>query len=180
MSAAPIQLDFVRTAPASRWRWLLLALAVALLLPVSDAGLEALEQRDAAQERLERAQRHDQQRQRRAGAAERAPDPQDLAGAQRANAMIDQLTVPWDELFATLEGTDTRGVAVLSLTPNARDRSLRLAGEARSLDELFAYVSRLAQRPALAQVHLLGYSTVVKNGVSLVSFTLAASWKAVP
>ena len=46
--------------------------------------------------------------------------------------------------------------------------------------ELLAYVDRLAARPELRQVHLLGYNTVQRDGVSAVSFTLAASWRQLP
>ena len=180
MSTPPLHFDFMRAAPVPRWRWALLAAAAALLVPVSNAYQEAAAQREQAQLRVDVAERQAKQRPRRPGRADEAADAQDAASAQRANAVIDQLTVPWDELFQTLEGADARGVAVLSLAPNARDRTLRLAGEARQMNELLAYVSRLAERPALAQVHLLGYSTVVKDGAPLISFTLAASWKVAP
>ncbi len=180
MSTPPIHFDFVRAAPAPRWRWALLAVAAVLLVPVSNAYQEAAAQREQAQLRVDVAERQAKQRPRRPGRADEAADAQDAASAQRANAVIDQLTVPWDELFQTLEGADARGVAVLSLAPNARDRTLRLAGEARQMNELLAYVSRLAERPALTQVHLLGYRTVVKEGTPLISFTLAASWKVAP
>lgn len=180
MSAPPLHLDFVRPAPVSRWRWLLLIVAAAVLVPVSEAYTDAGAERAAAQQKLELAEHRDQQRKRHSGKTGGAADAVDFAHAQRANAVIDQLTVPWAELFDTLEAADARGVAVLSLAPNARDHTLRLAGEARGLDELLAYVARLASRPALSQVHLLGYSTVVKEGVPLISFTLAASWKVAP
>ena len=105
-----------------------------------------------------------------------APDPLTLAGVQRANAVIDQLIVPWDELFDAVEAADARGLAVLSLTPNARERSLRLAGESRSMDELLAYLGRVAAQPALSEVHLQGYNTVQREGVPVLAFTLAARW----
>ena len=177
MSAPPIHLDFLRPTPASRWRWALLAVAAAALVPVSDAYTTAADAREDAQHKLHVAKQRDQQRHRQRGVADRAADPADIAVAQRANLVIDQLGVPWGELFDALEAADARGVAVLSLAPNARDHTLRLTGEARSMDELLAYVSRLAGREALAQVHLLGHSKVVKDGVPRISFTLAASWK---
>lgn len=180
MSAAPIHIDFLRAAPAPRWRWALLAAAAALLVPVSDAYQGAAARREQAQQRFDLAERQDKLHKRRPGRVDSVADAQDAAGAQRANAVIDQLTVPWDELFQTLEAADARGVAVLSLAPNARDHTLRLAGEARKMDELLAYVSRLAGQPVLTQVHLLGYSTAVKEGAPLISFTLAAGWKVVP
>jgi len=180
MSAAPLQLDF-RRATAPRWRWLgwgLLAAAVAAATVFSDKLDEATQRHAAAQSRHDRlAERLRAKAPRRALAV---VDPQTLAEVQRANGIIDQLTVPWDELFNAVEAADARGLAVLSLTPNARERSLRLAGESRSMADLLAYVGRVAEQPALSQVHLLGYNTVLRDGVSVVSFTLAATWRQRP
>ncbi|MES2099750.1 MAG: PilN domain-containing protein [Pseudomonadota bacterium] len=108
------------------------------------------------------------------------PDAQALADLRRANAIIDQLTVPWDALFDAVEAADARGLGVLSLTPNAREHTVRLAGESRSMNELLAYLERLAAQPALGQAHLLGYSTAQRDGVELVSFSLAATWRLRP
>ena len=109
-----------------------------------------------------------------------ATEPQVLASLKHANVIIEQLTVPWDELFDAFEAADSRKLGLLSLTPNARDRSVRLAGESRSMDELLAYVDRAAAQPELGQVHLLGYNTVQRDGVTLLSFTLAATWRQSP
>lgn len=179
MSAPGLDLDFVRKtpSPARRWGWLLLLALAAACVPLADSYSQAVELRDDAQNKVDRLSRLAQPRAKRRPAA---ADSQTLADLHRANAVIDQLIVPWDELFDTLEAADARRVAVLSVAPNARDRSLRLAGEARAMDDLLAYVSRLAERPALAQVHLLGYSTVMREGVPLISFTLAASWRPAP
>jgi hypothetical protein len=62
------------------------------------------------------------------------------------------------------------------MTPDAKERSLRLAGEARTMPELLAYVDRLAAQPGLRQVHLLGYDRVVREGTEVVAFTLLARW----
>lgn len=179
MSATPLQLDFVRraSAPARVAAWVLLLLLASACVPLADAYTHAIEQRDRAQEKLDRLSRASQPRAVRRAVA---PDAQTLAELQRANGVIDQLTVPWEELFDTLEAADARRVAVLSVAPNARDHTLRLAGEARVMDDLLAYVSRLAERPTLAQVHLLGYSTTTRDGVPVISFTVAATWRPAP
>ena len=94
-----------------------------------------------------------------------------------ANQAIDALAVPWDALFRSIESADARGLGVMSLVPNARTHLLRLSGEAKSVPELLAYVDRLAALQQLQQVHLEGYETVVRDGVSVVSFTVAATWR---
>lgn len=94
-----------------------------------------------------------------------------------ANQLADELAIPWDALFDAIESADARGLGVMSLAPNARQRGLRLAGEARSVPELLAYVDRLAALKLLDQVHLEGYETVQRDGVDVVSFTVAATWR---
>jgi len=177
MTTAALQLDFKR-APASRARWigwLLLAAAVPAVILTSEAYSRAAQSWELAQSRNAHLQGRLQADSPRRAAA--PPDAATLAAIRRANAVIDQLSVPWADLFDAVEAADARGLGVLSLTPNARDRSLRLVGEARSMAELLAYVERMAAQPALRQVHLLGYSTAVRDGVSVVSFTLAATWR---
>ncbi len=96
---------------------------------------------------------------------------------EQANAVIQRLTLPWDDLFRDIEAADSRSLALLSLEPNARDMTLRIAGEARSIGELLSYVDRLALQRGLSQVQLIGFDTVQRDGVAIISFTLAARWQ---
>ena len=171
-----IDIDF-HPAPAAAGRWggwcalALAALAVAALARQVDAqqdALEALQQRaDVLADRLHPAPA-------RAAAAD---DPATARRLVAANAVIDQLAVPWDALFRGLESADARGLGLLAVLPDARERSIRIRGEARSVPEVLAYVDRLAAVPVLAQVHLLGYETLQRDGVAIVSFTLGATWQ---
>jgi hypothetical protein len=179
MSPPSLELDF-RRPPRQRGRaagWLLLAAATAVAVGLAEHQAGLTQHHALAQDALERATLRLQARAPRAPAA---PDAATLAALRRANAVIDQLTVPWDGLFEAVEGADARGLGLLSLSPGARERSLRLTGEARNVGELLAYVDRLAAQPALAQVHLQGYSSGVRDGTSIVSFTVGASWRAQP
>ncbi len=176
-----LQLDFRRPA-ASRGRgvgWLALAAAVLGVIAVSQRYSDAAQAHDAALSRHEHLEARVQDRVLGSGSVRTAaaPDAKTLADIRRANAVIDQLTVPWDALFSAVEGADARGLGLLSLTPNARDRTLRLAGDARSMEELLAYVERMAMQQGLRQVHLLDYSPAVRDGVPVTSFTLAATWQ---
>ncbi len=177
MTTAALQLDFVRPpVMRARWAgWLLLAAAVPAVVLTAETHSHADQTWALAQSRHQHLQARSQaDRPQRTVAP---PDAATLASIRRANAVIEQLSVPWGELFEAIEAADARGLGVLSLTPSARDRSLRLAGEARSMSELLAYVQRMADQPALQHVHLLGYSTAVRDGVPVVSFTLAATWQ---
>jgi hypothetical protein len=180
MSADALQLDF-RRPPRSNWRWVgWVALALAVLATVLFSQRYAAV---AARHALAEG-RHDalEARLRDTGARRTvaAVDPKTLVDVRRANIVIDQLTVPWDGLFDAVERADARGLGVLALTPSARDRSIRLAGEAKSMEELLAYVDRMAQQPLLGQVHLQSVNTVAREGVPVVSFNLAATWRLQP
>lgn len=177
MTAPALQLDF-RQPPRSRWRWvgwLALVAAVIGVVAVSESYSEAALATEQAQRRHALLEARLPEVSPRPGAA--APDAQTLADIGRANAVIDRLTVPWDALFDAIEGADAGQLGLLSLAPNASDRSLRLAGEARTMDDLLAYVERLAAQATMGQVHLQGYRNTQRDGVPVVSFTLAATWR---
>jgi Tfp pilus assembly protein PilN len=105
------------------------------------------------------------------------PDAETLRQLTRANALIDELSVPWRELFRAVESADTRGMNLLALAPNTQDHSLRLSGEAHSLAEIHRYVDRLAAQPMLSGVHLMSYDTVDREGTKVITFGLAARWR---
>ena len=180
MKPAAFRLDF-RQRPGVVARPLVAAVLVASLLAGAWVGertwREANELADARSQ-LERSSQRSMGKTPRAKRS--APDADTLAAIKRAAAVADQLEVPWDELFAALEAADARPLGLLGVAPNARDRSLRVNGEARTTAELLAYVERLAAQPALAQVHLVGYSTALRDGVPVVAFSLAASWRPRP
>ena len=84
-------------------------------------------------------------------------------------------------LLAELErAADDPGVALLELEQDAATGSLRLAGEARTLSEVFAFVSRLEAGPRVRQPRLAGYALRAGEGEPVVSFQLTARWEARP
>jgi Tfp pilus assembly protein PilN len=176
MTAPALELEF-SSRGAGRWRWSAwFALLVAAGLAVWLAELHAAtsEELDALQARNKLL--HKRLRPARAPRSA-AADPAFAQKIQRANAVIEQLALPWEALFQAVEAVDPRGLGLLSLTPDAANQSLRLSGEARGMSELLDYVQGLAAQPGLSQVHLLDYETVARDGANVISFTLAATWK---
>jgi hypothetical protein len=172
---APIDLDFIRPA-ARRWRWLgwlVLAAVAALAAWLADSHSRLQERLDALEARNDAlsARLHPKRE-----ARSTAPSPETTKRVQRANAVIQRLTLPWEALFNSVEAADSRSLALLSLEPNARELSLRLTGEASSVDEVLAYVDRLARQRALAEVHLLSFDTVQREGAPVIAFVLSARW----
>jgi len=180
MKHQPLALDFRRSPGAARrWLgWALLACAALAAVATVEHHTHVAAQHDAAVARHDRLE---------AGLGKRLPrstpgaiDAATVAELKRANQVIQQLAVPWDSLFDAVEAASTQGTHLLALTPTARDRSLRLSGEAAQVDAVLDYVERLAAQPALSQVRLLGYSSVERDGANGVSFSLTATWRATP
>jgi len=192
-----LQLDF---APAAVARQGLAGRLIGIALLAFAAAAAALavqqhEQRqtgiDELQSRLDRMQRRvqspadavDDAGSRRAGTSARGAD--DDAELQRrlqqANAVIDQLAVPWTRLFGAIEAVPTQGVVLQELLPDARAGSLRLRATAPELDSALAYTARLSRQPALGQVHLVSYARTEAAAVSTdrapLVFMVQATWQ---
>lgn len=106
-----------------------------------------------------------------------ALDPKALADEVRnANAVLAQLTIPWDALFREIEAANDPSIALLSIQPDAGTRALRITGEARRFEDVLAYVGRLEQRPALANVFLTSHELRQGGAQRPVAFALVAQW----
>lgn len=99
---------------------------------------------------------------------------QELLSAQQ---VILQLNVPWSALLDALESVPTSHVALIEIVPDARLRRLRIKAEARSPDDMIAYVSRLRSVPALSAVVLRQHEVDVQNRNRPVRFEMDATWQ---
>jgi hypothetical protein len=171
-----LHLDFVR--PRAPRTWLgagLLALGafatVAALAEYRALSAEAarLEARIADTQRMAR---RELPRMRQA-----ALDPKALAEEVRnANAVLAQLTIPWEGLFREIEAAGDRTIALLSVQPDAGTRALRIAGEAQRFEDVLAYIGRLEGRPGLANVFLASHELRPGGAQRPVAFTLVGQW----
>lgn len=94
----------------------------------------------------------------------------------QANAVLDQLNLPWEMLFDSIEMAATEDIALLSLQPNVANRTLRLSGEAKSMVELLDFVEALEREPAFENVHLLSYKIKQDDPHRPIIFLLNAAW----
>jgi Tfp pilus assembly protein PilN len=99
----------------------------------------------------------------------------DAAGSA-AGEVLAQLRAPWPELLEQLEGLADLPVAVLDFDAQARGRSLRLAGEAKSMDEVLAFVEKLRQSKRLDDVFLQGHEARKVGAADVIAFTVQATW----
>ena len=94
----------------------------------------------------------------------------------QANAILDQINLPWETLFDAIEHAATEEIALLSLQPNVASRTLRLSGEAKSMAELLDFVEALERELVFENVHLLNYKVKQDNPHRPIIFLLTAAW----
>ncbi|WP_088279570.1 PilN domain-containing protein [Ideonella sp. A 288] len=167
-----LDLDLVRrraTWPA----WVMLLVGVAM---AADAGFGWLDLRDEVE----------RQQQRRSGpqiAEARPVEPisdqtqRELTAARRT---LDELALPWDALFASIEAALDKDTALLAIEPDAGKRVVRIQGEARSYPAVLALMQRLEQSEALGGMHLLNHQIREDVPERPYQFTMSGQWSVRP
>lgn len=97
-----------------------------------------------------------------------------------SNRVVEKLNLPWDDLFAALEEAKGDDIALLGVDPNAKERSVKLTGEARKFDAMFDYIRALRDGKMLKDVYLTTHKIDDQNPDKPVRFTLEATWVAKP
>ena len=96
---------------------------------------------------------------------------------RRVNQAAMRLTIPWEELFQTVEAAADKRVALLALQPNFQKRELKISGEADDFGVIRRYVERLESGEALAEVRLVSHEVVSRPGATRIRFELTAAWR---
>lgn len=170
-----LALDFRRRPRPAAGGWLLLAagvLASALTLWAGQQIAAETRAHESARAHIE-GQLPEHARASRPAPATRA----DEAALTRLRAVQAQLKLPWSDLFATLESLAGADVALLSLSPDARKRQLRLSAEARDLAAMLAFHRRLEDSPPLRDVSLVSHEVVEQAPGRPVRFQMLAAWE---
>jgi hypothetical protein len=174
MTMRAVNLDFLQRARRSSGGggMLLAAGVVAAFVVLSSYGdlkseIQQLESRAAKLERRAR------------GLAPAAPqvDASLQQEIRRANEAIEQLALPWDGLFRSVEGAASGQVMLLGIDPDAKSRMVRISAEASDAEAMFDYVGRLGRQSEFSQVNLLQHQLEPRNSAWPIRFLVSASWK---
>ncbi len=111
-------------------------------------------------------------------AVEAAPSTELAQELKAANAVLDRLALPWDQLFAQVEGSVIPDIALLGIQPDPRSRLVNIQGEARDLTALLTFLARLEAAPALADVHLKRHEIRQNDPNRPFAFVIQARWTA--
>jgi Tfp pilus assembly protein PilN len=172
---AAVQLDFLQPSAVSRLSlWLLVAGVLAALVVL-------LEYRQVSAQAQARAAELDElrsmsRRSRPAIEPGEADSPEIREQIKKANGVLEQLNVPWGELFAAIETAQSEDVALLKVQPDARSRTVQLGGAARSLSAVLDYMTRLERTEDLGDVLLVSHEMKLREPGRPVEFVLSARW----
>jgi len=118
---------------------------------------------------------------RHAGPGAPRDDPEDrrrlLLQVEDANQVIGRLSLPWNELFRSIEDAAMDRVALLSFQPQPQQRLITLHGEARSYSDVLEYMERLDSSRTLSRARLLSHRVKSEDPRHPVDFTIAANWR---
>lgn len=104
----------------------------------------------------------------------RIPDAQ----AASVNAAVMQLNLPWRALHDAIGEATPASIALLALEPDARKRSIRLTAEAKTSDEMIAYVEQLKRQEMFTAVTLTRHEINEQDPNRPIRFQLDAEWSA--
>ncbi len=170
-AAASVRRSLFHTSPA-----LLLLAGAGLLLCVTalSAGWQLSQQQRARAAQLQQVQqRAAALSQRPAEVAQVAIPP---AQAQFVNGAIGQLNLPWRDLQDAVAAATPRQIALLALDPDPRKQVLKLTAEAKTSDDMVAYVAELKQQELFGSVTLTRHEINDQDPNRPLRFQVEAIW----
>jgi len=96
--------------------------------------------------------------------------------ARAVNDAVMQLNLPWRELHEAVRAATPDSVALLALEPDAKRRTLRITAEARSSDDMLAYVARMQEQNWFGEVALTRHEIAEQDPNRPLRFQLTARW----
>jgi hypothetical protein len=107
-----------------------------------------------------------------------AGDTQKVAlEVKRAREILLQLSMPWNELFASVESVDAPDVALLSIESDIDKQRVKISAEAKNLGAMLDYLRALEGRPTFADVFLQSHQIQQQDPQRPVRFVLTAMWR---
>ena len=98
--------------------------------------------------------------------------------AAAVNGAVLQLNLPWRALHDAIGAATPRSIALLALEPDARKRTMRITAEAKTSDDMIAYVEQLKQQELFAAVVLTRHEINDQDPNKPIRFQLDAQWTA--
>ncbi|MCS0589375.1 PilN domain-containing protein [Massilia norwichensis] len=163
--------------PRQGWALLFAVLAAAMALLAASSALR----REQGEVALLRAQGQAQARAATQAQAEAAPvavrAPVPEAQANAVNAAVLQLNLPWRALHDAVQAGTPANIALLALEPDARKSTVRITAEAKSSEDMIAYVEQLQKDAWFSAVVLARHEINEQDPNRPIRFQLDARWR---
>lgn len=167
MSAPLLELDFKRRWHSSRFGALL------LVVGVTGAAL-ALAEYHTINEELERQMQNLDGAERPAKAKHATQLP--ASDPKHFNQVLDRLTLPWEQFFDALETNSGDQATLLAIVPDVTKGTVQIRGEARNIDVVLQYVSKLESSGFFHHAELVEHELGMKNAELPLRFLVTARW----
>ena len=175
---ATLWLDYQQDRPSYWAGPMLLALALVALTLTVVYYLELNDKAASWEEQLERIERgHGLRATGRPGGNEGEELAQEV---KRANEVLFQLTLPWEELFHAVESVAGKKIALLELEPDMEKHVVKISGEAKDLVALLNYITQLEEQEVFGTVYLQSHQVQQRDPDKPVRFVLLAAWLGKP
>lgn len=179
-----IGIDFAPRSTARTLRlahplsWLLILLACAAWIALGMRASTLVKEQEALAAALRQVSEQAQARQAEREANKRAAASVVISDTQAAavNSAIAQLNLPWRDLFDAIESATPASIALLAIEPDAKKRVLKGTAEAKSSDEMIAYIEQLKRQEFFTGVLLVRHEVNQQDPNKPVRFQFEASW----
>ena len=98
------------------------------------------------------------------------------AEVKSANDVINQLVLPWDQLFDSVEGATGKNVALLTIQPDKQKGMVVIGGEAKNAAAMLSYMRHLNEAKQLRDIVLMSHQIQQQDPQKPVRFNLSAKW----
>ncbi len=96
--------------------------------------------------------------------------------ARAINQVIASLNLPWSDILNAIEDGAVTDVTVLNLEPQALAKIVKISAEAKTTEEMFAYVEKLGRHPFFRIALLTKHETYEQDPKKPIRFSVEVSW----
>jgi hypothetical protein len=97
---------------------------------------------------------------------------------KHAREVMQQLSTPWNELFAGVEAVEAPDVALLGIESDIDKQRVKISAEAKNPGAMLDYLRALEGRPTFVDVYLQSHQVQQQDPQHPVRFVLTATWRA--
>lgn len=176
----PLRIDFATnsfsrlistTTPTT---WMLAVIGIISLGLVSVAALKAEKKYEATTRALRQVQDTIDSRRKKSIVPSYGALP--TRQVESVNQAIRQLNLPWREVWNVFEAVTPASIALLALEPDSKKQIAHVTAEAKTADEMVAYVERLKAEPFFDSVVVTRHEINEQDLNKPLRFQLDAHW----